>query len=74
MGSEKQYDSEAGFVAPRAESPSSAVEDVRAGQSHTVGSELCTVDSFPTFRICQAHIADIPPGLRVSAFLLGRDT
>ena len=73
MGSEKQYDSEAGFIAPKAESPSSVMEDVRAGQSHTVRSELWTVGSFSTFPICQAHIADIPARLRFSAFLLGTD-
>lgn len=31
MGSEKQYDSEAGFTAPKAEGPSSLMEGVRAG-------------------------------------------
>lgn len=55
------------------QSPSSLVKDVRAEQSHTVRSELWTVDSFPTFPMCQARIVDIPLGLRSSALLSDRD-
>ena len=56
------------------QSPSYETDAVRAGQSQTVRSELWTVDSFPTFPVCQARIADIPRGFRASALLLDRDT
>lgn len=56
------------------QSPSCEADAVRAGQSQTVRSELWTVDSFPTFRVCQARIANIPWGFRASALLSDRDT